>query len=306
MVILNLLFHYKGAISSREFRVGIAIVLMLIGAYMWSILDTSLINASAGREGVSFVETMIVYNQMTHFFVPKFPLLFVISYSSFILGVKRVRMLTRNRAIVIVSGVLNYLFFASSMALMMLAMQMEGERGNMEHYTSTWLFLLYVLFFIGGVNFVCLYILGASEPITSPSPKGKLNVLNYGIKVGNLMWIGALISIVMGIALNCVGKILLLSPIIPVVAGGSSVVLLFFYIKYSVFRLKDAGVSLLWLVCVIVVYLLLLGLKLWLNVYKMGYVTLCYNTIFSIITSFFVLAQFALFLLPTKNCEPCD
>ncbi|WP_294471359.1 hypothetical protein [uncultured Bacteroides sp.] len=273
---------------------------------MWSILDTSLINASAGREGVSFVETMIVYNQMTHFFVPKFPLLFVISYSSFILGVKRVRMLTRNRAIVIVSGVLNYLFFASSMALMMLAMQMEGERGNMEHYTSTWLFLLYVLFFIGGVNFVCLYIWGASEPITSPSPKGKLNVLNYGIKVGNLMWIGALISIVMGIALNCVGKILLLSPIIPVVAGGSSVVLLFFYIKYSVFRLKDAGVSLLWLVCVIVVYLLLLGLKLWLNVYKMGYVTLCYNTIFSIITSFFVLAQFALFLLPTKNCEPCD
>lgn len=302
--ILNLLFNYKGAITSREFRVGMAIVIMSMGAYIWSFLDTSLVNVIAGREGTSWLSTVVLYNQVANFFVPNLvPVLFVISSSSFILAMKRYRMLTNNRTIAIASGVLNYLFFASSMALIMLTMQME-RGGSMQYYSSTLVSLLCVLFFIGGFNLVYLCIRKSSEPFTLPCSKGKLDVSGYAIKLGNLMWIAAFVGVLISIALGCVGKILLLSPIVPLVLGSCTVVLLFFYIRYSVYRLKDAGVSVLWLVCIIVVYLIMFGLKIWMNLYNLNDLTLYYNTIFSIASSFVILAQYALFLLPTKVANP--
>lgn len=302
--ILKLLFSYKGAITSREFRIGIALVFMSMGVYIGTFTDTTLANVIAGREGTSWLTSLILYNQVANFFVPDLvPVLFVISYSSIILAVKRIRMLTSNRALMVFSGVLSYFFFASFLALAMLVAQTDAG-SEMRSGAADLLFPLCVIFLAGVVNLVYLCIRRASEPVVPCCSAGGLNVFDYGIKLGNLMWGAAIVCIVIGIAFGCLGPMLLFSPIVPYGSAGCAVVILFFYIKYSVYRLKDANVSVLWLVGIIIVYLILLGIKVCLNLYLQNYLTLYYNTVFSIVNSFFVLAQYVLFLLPSKAVNP--
>lgn len=296
--ILNLLFNYKGAITSREFRTGIAVVILSMGVYFGSTADTFFINTIAGRGGVTWIYTISVYNQVVHFFTPHLvPVLFIISYSSFILGVKRIRMLTNNRTIKVASGVLNYLLFASFMTLSTLVVYMGNK---VEYDISTLSIILCILLLMGVVNFVYLCIQKPSEPLVPSCPEGQLDISGYSIKFGKLMLVAAVVSGIMGVIFSGLGTALKLFPAI-FFSSGIGVVVLFFYIKYSVYRLKDAGISVLWLVCIIVVYLAMVGLKIWLNLCHMNVLTLYYNIIFAIASSFFTLAQYALFLLPSRR-----
>ena len=300
--ILKLLFSYKGAITSREFRIGIALVFMSIGAYIGMFLDTSIGHILAGAEDSVWLATEVLYNQATAIFVPHLvPVLFIISYSSFMLAMKRARMLTNNCKLAVALGVLNYLFFASFLGLMMLVMQIDS-RSDLRPYASAVTFLLCGLFLIGGINLLYLCFRKSSDSSASASsPKGRLDISGYGIKLGNLVGVAAIVSIAFGIAFAYFGPMLLFAPMISYGSAACAVVVMLFYIKYSVCRLKDANVSVLWLVGILVVYLVLCGGKIWMNLHNHTNLTLYYNTLFSIVNSFFILAQYALFLLPSKT-----
>lgn len=299
--ILNLLFNYKGAITSREFRIGITLVIMSMGISVGIFLDGSLSTETVGKAGFSWLREFLLYDRVMHFFVPNLvPVSFVLSYSSFILAVKRVRMLTNNRILAVTSGVLSFLFFSSYMALLMLVMLMNTGT-YMQYHVFALSLLLGVLFLIGGVNLVLLCIQKPSEPSIPSYTKGRLDISGYAIKLGKLMGIAAVVSVVISAIIFSFGGVNWFYPVTSFALGGCAIVVLFFYLRYSVFRLRDAGIPVLWLVCILVAYLALFGLKIWLNLYHTSYLTLCSNTIFSIASSFLTLAQCVLFLLPTRS-----
>lgn len=300
--ILKLLFNYKGTITAREFRVGMAIVFLLIGVYVDLYLDMNLLNTVAGRTGVSWLIKVSSYGGITQHYAPQLvPAVFIISYSSFILAMKRFRVLSTNRIMGVISGVMNYFFVTSFMALILLGVYSSNTVEEMREIISYLTIISSVLFVIGGANFVYLILtlVEASSECTYPSKR--LDASGYSIKMGNLMALIAAISLMASVFFEYVSALLVFSFYGQVIAGLLIVVMIAFSLKYMAYRLKDAGVSVLWLVGVLVAYLLFWGLRMVLNLYYPNGWTLCYNTLFSIIKSFFVLAQFTLFLLPTKG-----
>lgn len=300
--ILKLLFNYKGTITAREFRVGMAIVFLLIGVYVDLYLDKSLMSLMAGQKGTSWLIMETTYGYITQHYVPQLvPVLFIISYSSFILAMKRFRVLFANQIMAVVSGVLNYFFVTSLMALILLGVYSSNIADEMREIITYLTIISSALLVIGGGNFIYLILTLVEAPLPCTYPRRRLDASGYSLKMGNLMAIIASASLIVSIFFEYASAWLTLSLKGQVIGGLFLVVVIAFSLKYMAYRLKDAGISVLWLVGILVVYLLLFSLRIILNLYYLNGWTLCYNTLFSILKSFFVLAQFTLFLLPTKG-----
>jgi hypothetical protein len=302
--ILNLLFNYNGTITYREFRAGISILFMLMGTYLIQFFDSVLTNfivvKIGGYEWFALSET---YGQIVSSFIPNFvPAWFIVSYSSFVLTMKRVRMLNNNRTVTVILGIVNYLFFASFVALITLGISMPGMQLN-ELYMSIIkpVFYLVIAFLVFGLaNLIYLCARRESEYSYFPCQKGRLDVLTYSVKIGNLIGITIILNIIISVIL-VLSDVSLSSKNVQYILLLYSLIIFFFYIRYSICRLKDANISILWLVSILIIYFIMLGLKIWTNVHFMGNLTLCYNTLFAVATSFFIALQYILFLLPTKN-----
>ncbi len=307
--ILNLLFHYKGRITYREFRAGTAVLFMLVGTHLGLVLNSALATAMAGRMGgAEWLAADTVYTRIMQNFTPDLvPVWFIVSYSSFVLAVKRIRELNGNRTRALLSGIVNYLFFASFTTLLSLSAyqtELSEQKMYMSFITPALIYTVMACFVAGVVNLIFLCTRREAEQSYSSPEKRYLDVTGYSIKLGNLMGITALVSLAISLVLsylNVSGLSLLYSSVSQVAIGVGSLVLLFFYIRYSLYRLKDAHVSVVWLIAVMSVYFVLFGLQIWLNLHIQHVVTAYYNTLFQIVTSFFVAAQYALFLLPSKE-----
>jgi len=297
--ILNLLFNYNGTISYREFRVGISVIFMLAGTYMSSFFNQIHASIIAGRISSEWLASNVLYNQLTNSFTPNLvPVWFIVSYSSFALAMKRVRMLNNSRTIAIASGITNYLFFASFIALLTIGVFLADTQQNeiCRYITPILIYIIIAFFVIGVANLIYLYTRRGAEQSCSFYQKGRLDVSEYSIKMGNLMGVLIIISIIISV-------ILFLSDFANtiLISGLCSLIPLFFYIKYSIYRLRDANISIFWLVGVLIVYFIMFGLKILTNLHFPNNLTLYYNTLFAIVTSFFIATQYILFLLPTKN-----
>lgn len=302
--ILNLLFNYKGRITSREFRAGISIVFMLMGTYMAAFLNHSLNSYFAGRlGGGEWLASNTILNQITSIFTPNLvPVWFIISYSSFVLAVKRNRTLNGNRAMGVVSGVINYLFFASFIA-MMLAGAFSADMPRFAHIHASLIYILCIFLVLGIANLVYLCIRRESEMRHSVSPNGRLDALSYAIKLGNLIAIGYVGGMIIGFIWARAHFFFFYSTSLRITVGALIIILFFFYVKYSLYRLRDANVSVLWLTGILTAYLVLFGVKIVIYMNSQTYLTVYYDMVFSIAMSFFTLAQYVIFLLPTKNGE---
>jgi hypothetical protein len=304
--ILNLLFNYKGTITCREFRVGTVILFMLVGTHLSLLIDPMIIQAIAGSKGSVWLASNIYYSLITNSFTPNLvPVWFIVSYSSFILAVKRIGTLNNSRMIAVVSGIINYLFFASFAALIMLEIYRENlasEAVFIQVFTPALSYTVYTLFVLGCANLLYLCTRRKTEQSYFAYSKKRLDVSGYGIKIGNMLVISIGIGIITGIVIK-LNDNFLLSPITQAIIGLCGLTILFFYIKYSIYRLKDANISILWLICAMAIYSIMFGLKIWINWNFQNNIVLCYNSVFAIVTSLFIAAQYVLFLLPTKKNE---
>ncbi|MCL2327092.1 MAG: hypothetical protein FWC39_01125 [Bacteroidetes bacterium] len=310
--ILHLLFNYKGTVTNREFRMGTTILFMLLGTYLGMQMLSTISTVITAKMGLTWIAQSNIYNYITSSFTPNLvPFWCIISYSSFMLAAKRIRMLNNNRALAIISGIINYLFFASFIALMTLGMYMVENKELIQFVTPAFIYTIRTLFVIGLVNLIYLCVAKKTEQICLPHSQKRLDVSGYAKKLGNLMLIAVCVSIVTGIILKSLNllnvsslyTLHLSSSKIQVIFILYSLIILFFYIKYSIYRLKDAKISILWLVSIMTIYCIMVGLKIWINLNFQSNLTLYYNSVFAIATSFFIAAQYILFLLPSKKEE---
>ncbi|WP_221411517.1 hypothetical protein [Dysgonomonas sp. 216] len=200
----------------------------------------------------------------------------------------------------IISGIVNYLFFASFTTLITLgAYYPEITISNQSPISSVFIYSIIGVLVVGIINMICLCFQYKDEYEDILASEKRLTPITYAIKLGNLMGIMAIFNVVIIIVLFY--SDFSYSDLNPTYIGLYCLGYLFFYIKYSIYRLKDAKVSIVWLFGIIAVYLAMFGLKMWLNINVWNSLTLFYNTLFNIVASCFVAMQYVLFLLPTKQ-----
>jgi hypothetical protein len=303
--ILNLLFNYKGTVTYQEFRAGIIILFMLVGCYLSSLLNAALVNVASSQFGYAWLASFSMYAQVTASYIPNLvPVWFIVSYASFVLALKRMRALDMDRPVAIFSGITNYLFFASFVALIILLLMQYGFKTAQKDYmamiTPVLPFVIEGLVVIGLVNLIFLCIRRDTEQNKLPQTKGRLDILGYIMKLGKLMAVTTTLSIIFVIIIVIMNLITGNIEVIYLTSGVLCIITLIFYIKYAIYRLWDAGISIFWLVGIMGGYIALAILRVWMagTQHHLFYI---YNTLFAIATSFFIAAQFVMLLLPTKS-----
>lgn len=304
--ILNLLFNYKGTVTYREFRAGIIIVFISVGTQISFLLTSAISNILSARMGAEWLAANTVYNQITSSFVPSFiPIWFIVSYTSFVLALKRIRAISQNRTLGVASGIINYLFFASLVAqlyLLAYGLDLQGTSNYMQLITPLLKHTIHAFVVIGIINLIYLSIQRKTEQCAITHTKGKLDTFTYCIKLGNLMTITTVVAITIGIFMKLTGFSSLYSnTTFQIIAGACCIIPTIFSIKYAALRLRDANISILWLASTIAIYTTLFGLKIWINLNIQNGITTLYNTMFAIATSIYVALYYLLFLLPTEN-----
>ena len=295
--IIKLLFSYKGTISSQEFRVGMTIVFISI---WWYILENFILNiAMSGIGQYSYI--------MSNYIPQIIPVGFISTVSIFLLTVKRVRAFFNNKVILILSGVLSFLFLSSATTMLLLAQIGSNYYVEFMEDIFKYIFIaITIILFLGFVNMIFLAIPRKSEPGIIKPTTGGLDVLSYTMKTGTLVGISTGIFIIISFifAIEPSYKMLLIMFIgyeaiyVPLIS--LFIILLGFYMKYSASRLKNAGKSIFWLVGILVGYIVFVTATVWMGAHQGEPLNLFLNTALSIVTSFFIASQYLLFLLPAK------
>ena len=308
--IINLLFNYKGTISSREFRAGMSVLFMTLGCYIYTMLNNIFPNIM--MQETAMIASYSVYGQIISSYIPQMiPIGFILTVPSFLLTFKRARTFFDNKGILILSGILNFLFFSSIVAPMLIA-SFIGSHFSEAITESVFQYMLLacsIILVLGFINIIILALPGKSEPkTTKPTAIVGLDVLSYTLKVGNLIGISTGIYIIlsflfaMGPAFQAALVLLVTEEkfvYLPLMF--LLIILSGFHIKYSVSRLKNAGISVLWLVGVLTGYVVLVAISIWVGFHKHGLICFVFNTVLLIATNFFLASQYLLLLLPTKR-----
>ncbi|MDR2037770.1 MAG: hypothetical protein LBQ60_07595 [Bacteroidales bacterium] len=307
--ILNLLFDYRGKISYREFIAGIILLFITLGCHFSIYANHALNMVFTSRFGYEWLSSFTVYNQIMSGFSPQLiPTGFILSYSSFVLALKRMRMINGNCTLSIITGVLNFFFFASLQGLSISASFIENST-MLDMVPKALLITLAVFLVLGIIILLLLSRRGNQEEVDRPEYKegNKLGIISYIIRLGKLMGFVAIVVLVAGV-------IIVIEPFIVMSLHGSffrifiiaaCLIPVIFYIRYTAFRLNDAGVSIGWLAGILIAYVLMVALKIWMGFTACGGYHL-YETFFSIALGFYLLAQFIPFLLPSKDEQPVE
>lgn len=290
--IIKLLFYPKGAITSREFRAGISVLLIAIncsfGLFLIKLLYANIIMDY--WHNPAYYIHLRIYNYIlayTSFFTN---INFIFAYPSIILAIKRARMLNLNLLGKIIASTSIYLFFASISSI------------TSVFYTSdNFMYVILIFIIIGLINIAYFSIHQSKEKlIIHQKVKNKLNVIDYTLSIGKLIFISTLISIVLyttAISINRTNIVLLLVPIL---------VLFIFYVKYSFYRLNDAKISISWSIGI--VGAIIIAHAHWIFLINNMLLAFIYGAIISlIILNLLCVGQFLLFLLPSKkhNDDKC-
>ncbi len=305
---INLMFAYKGSINSREFRVGLCILFVSAMA-MFGLMSSYMlyyeILSKLDVENV-FIRNFSNFQNLVNTFIPTLiPLGFMLSYSAFVLALKRMRALNAPCGWGILSGVVNYFFFASVPALLRYASFWWDNRVPMyDEGFQNFGWFLYVLLFLlilGIVNLVILSI-RRDESLPEINLFGQvLNAPTYALQTGNLMAVSA---IAMGVL---TGILVLIAQFVSQEAVGIfSILFLLLAIFIAVYnfilmirRMRDTAYSPAWIAWVFLGYLIVVGLivllvHLWTPLVMVA---------FAVVQQFLIAFQFMLFALPSKNSE---
>ena len=303
--VLNILFNYNGKITAREFRVGSTIMFLAIGVYINVVFENMLTSVISARFGTEYLYSHIMFKSIMSTYVPHLvPTSFILAYSAFVLGLKRVRSLTENCAVSLLSGIVNYLFFASILAFI----QLSGSSIDSYQtypFTPYLLIIIATLIVIGIANLIVLSIAKQSENSKQPQIYRRLDILSFALKLEKLIAISILIGVAVFVIFltNPFIFLLLKAFHIDIVAVILLLGLLFFYIKYIIYRLHDAGKSVWWLVGILGAYLIVTALRVYI-MHIFAEIFYIFDIFYSIVTNLFIASQFILFLLPSKEENP--
>ncbi|MDD3686765.1 MAG: hypothetical protein PHE56_08365 [Bacteroidales bacterium] len=301
--IIKLLFGYSGSITSREFRIGISILIMLVGTVSFLNLDAVIINSIT--RFIPYQPSSIIYLQLAQNYKPNFiPINFILTYSSFILAFKRVRAISDSKVLAIISGITNYLFFTSLLVLVIFIIylyNMSAYEASLFLQKPNFLYFTIFLIVIGSVNLISLFLINKTNTTENISSNKILDVSNYSLKIGRLILFTLLAGFVIIIFTKVTGSgqnIKFFKTVFRLI----SLTTLFFYIKYSWYRLRDANISVIWLFISLVIYASIYIVRIWLakdhpNVLQ------DYNFIAGILINIFIAAQYSLFLIPSYRTE---
>lgn len=304
---LNLLFNYKGTISHREFRVGITILflLVIIDFILLSVWQST--NSAIAAMGVEQISSIFEYNNIAAPFIPLLvPSQFIFTYTSFVLSLKRMRALSLKRNIAVLSGVSNYLFFASTTSLLLhLKMNVFNDtkmyQQDMLYVTPTVITIIVVFFVVGLLNLIVCAKAGGNVN-TIPVTRGRLDPYGYVIQLGNVMGFATAFFILFT-GLIIISPALLKYPmLITIISRIAILITLIFFITYTIRRLKDAGVRISLFITIAGVYIALIVFRYWM-ISAQHPMLYAFSSLFSAATNLLIAAQFLLFLLPSKSNE---
>ena len=298
--VLKILFNYKGEISAKEFRIGIVIIFMTLGAYF----------ALSTQDPMKIIFENMFYNNIDNeyfrlkdifiYFVPNLiPVQFILIYCSFVLGIKRMRSFSSNRTLIILSGLFNYLFFCSFLSFNYLSIALS------RYFDTTQVIIIAIIFciilIVGLINILCLIREKEDEECYIEQYDKKLNIESFALKIGNLIIYIFAISLIYTIlsylfsrnSYNTRVFINILNTIV-------NIIFLILYIRYIVRRVRDAGKSHIWIVAILGSYIISIGNLIIAGFYFPKY--FFYSSMIYITVSHLVVAsQFILFLLPSKE-----
>ena len=300
--ILHLLFNYKGKITAREFRVGSVVIFLTLGVYLNAMFNGLMTSTIIKYFGTGYYSEYSMSKMFLQSYIPYFvPTGFILAYSTFILAMKRIRSLTENCTATIISSVINYLFYASLTAFIMLLPTFTTFMYSLESKPYM-IISISILLLIGLINFVILSLPGKSEYSKNPKNRRKLDPAGYALKLGNLIVIipAIILPIYLIVAIN---KYVSYHWGFAFTYGISIIAILtylFFYLKYAFYRLSDAGKSCLWIIGIFVTYVILTVLRVYL-LRTSSDMFLAFDIFFSIVENIFMALQFVLFLLPSKG-----
>jgi hypothetical protein len=303
---LNLLFNYKGEVNYRQMQAATVMFFIILGYTFYPIMNDLLTNIFVGRMGPEWFASYTWYSRATSPFVPNLiPAWFIASYSTFIVAYKRVRTLNRSKALAIFSGISIYLLFASITSSAILGGMFESYGFIGE---NTILKIVHVLPYIDGaflvigvINMVRLCMPNTTEGrVDFIKQDGKLGVFSYIMNLGRIMIFFSIASIVIGFGLVLTSLAEKSPLLIYILSALVFLGVLFFYLRFSVYRLRDAEVTVYRLTIVVAVYFLLAIFRSVLIVLNSDFFVF-FDSLFQIVTSFVMAFQFLLFLLPSKE-----
>ena len=300
--VLNILFNYKGEISAKEFRIGIVILFMTLGVYFSILLRNPIASIVDGGLFVETNDTYFILRNIFINFVPNLiPMQLILFYCSFVLAIKRMRAFSNNCAIISLSGLINYLFFCALVSFYFFVE--ESFKSYNDFLINTIAIILYGIILIGLIYILFLARKKEGENNYEKDEKGKLSIENYALKIGKLMLYSAIITPILIIILlpmtYAFHSAQIISTIIPMIFG---IIIFCFYIRYVIRRMRDAGISQIWIAVIFGVYFFSLTINLIFN-FHFKESRIYSNLIFLAIHYLFIAFQFILFLLPSKQ-EP--
>lgn len=305
-MVLKLLFNWHGSLTYKQFRGAAVILFMLIGSYFTLMLTGLLANLIMGKLGSEWIASFSTYSRVIESFFPTLvPVGFVLSYSSFIVAFKRMRFLSASRAIRVFSGIVNYLFFASCIAMVMSLghnLPFSPIEGLMQSVQT----IVSIIFFIGLIHFIFLSAAHKGEDGNFPVRmyNGRINIPGYILKIGNLILVTVpVVLVVIVLFIEPEGVSFFTDKFGFYVLGGISIITLFFYLKYTIFRLRHAGVSIYWLVGIVGFYSGLILVEIFLVFGMMKQMVFFSFALIDIATRILIAFQYLLFFLPEKAVQ---
>lgn len=305
ITILNLLFNYKGNISYREFRAGFAILsitaLVVLGLTLFNEVYLEAVQENAGVSGVLSHDR---YHNLFRSFIPALvPARFILSYSAFVIALKRVRALKGPDALGVISGLISFLFFASLLSLCTISYHYFSRYDGLaifEEPLTLQLYALAGLFVTGLLNTACLSVRRKSETISSPASKERLDSIGYAIKTGNVIGV----MVMLGLFIAAAAFFSLFDGIDGEILRAAAVLYLIvpfcFLIRYTTCRLRDAGVSIGWIIGIAAIYLLIPVGYMWIAGSYPDLLGLS-SSLFEMAATLIIFVQYLLLLLPTQK-----
>ena len=306
--IIDILFNVNSTITSREFRAGSVVVWLSIGFYMSKMVSNLIFNMYTGYSGMDPLSLHLLFSMVSHYYTPELiPIGFIINVASFILAFKRMRAISGSKVISVLSGSINYLLFTSCLAIPMIGSMSENTyiNGSMMSILTV---IVLIFIIIGLINLSFLFFYKTDNiplPIESQS-SGELTIVEYLLKIGKLQIASIGAGLIVVSLIFFFPYWIIKTDVLKIATIVVIIILVGFHIRYTIARMRDAGISVFWLIGIVAAYLIFLGITFYLPRYYVGKDYLFFTSLIIslIVGSIFTACQYSLFLLSSK--ARCD
>lgn len=303
--LFNLMFRRRGTVSSFEFRAGMAVLLLLVGVYIGNALDSQYVYRVFAQTGRDRYLDIFAASRIVMSFTPNLvPVWTIICFASFLMAMKRMLSLGASRTVAVLSGVLNFMFFASMITLLVVfSNMMEGlisPNAPQSGLVSGLQIAVAIIFVAGLANGIYMSVRSSTEQWEVPESVSRLTPMGFAYFQGRLVIYCCMVSVAVAVFCRFAGMMYSSSYTPEVLSGILSLICIGIYYKYAVLRLRDADVHAGWLAGATALYVLMAGMRFWMGI-EPTELFVFVNFVYSIVLSFYIAGLFSLFLLPSQG-----